>query len=171
MLVFGPGGTSDNSQNQESKSDTGNLPEQILQEVRHQNKLLVDLARGQEKFLAKGSSAPEQTASDDDARRLFAMVKIFQSKAKHRKAQILTVFLLYCLEGKSRNEIAKACHCSPSLITLRLQALEKELGRKPSELRSLSDQFELIADSLTDSRARRIDRRRAIDGSNPEDDD
>lgn len=56
-----------------------------------------------------------------------------------------------------------------TLITLRLKAIESKLGRKPIELRQFSDQFERIADSLTDTRARRIDRRRAIDGDDPED--
>jgi hypothetical protein len=75
--------------------------------------------------------------------------------------------MLYCLDGISRDAVARDCNCSPSLITLRLQAIELKLWRKPAELRALSSQFEQIADSLTDSRARRIDSRLKVFGSVP----
>jgi hypothetical protein len=110
-------------------------------------------------------------ASDDDARRLFALLKALETESNYRKAPVTRVFQLYCLEEQSRNEVAKACHCVPSLITLRLKAIEKKLGRKPKELRVLSSQFERIADSLTDSRARHIDREQAIHGDDPPDED
>jgi len=113
--------------------------------------------------------APEAkaAASDDEARRLFALLKALESESNYRKAPVTRVFQLYCLEVQSRNEVAKACRCVPSLITLRLKAIEKKLGRKPLELRAISSQFERITDSLTDSRARHIDRERAIDGGDP----
>lgn len=107
--------------------------------------------------------------SDNEARVLFASIKVLESESNYRKAPVTRVFQLYCQEKLSRNEVAKACHCVPSLITLRLKAIEKKLGRKPLELRGISSHFDGIADSLTDSRARRIDRKRAIDGSDPAD--
>jgi hypothetical protein len=65
--------------------------------------------------------------------------------------------------------VAKACRCVPSLITLRLKSIEKKLGRKPTELRTLSTHFEKIADSLTDPNARRIHRQSAIDDADSDD--
>jgi hypothetical protein len=109
--------------------------------------------------------------SDNEARQLFALLKVLESESNYRKAPVTRVFQLYCLEKQSRNAVAKACRCVPSLITLRLKAIHKKLGRKPLELRGISSHFDGIADSLTDSRARRIDRERAIDGSDPDDED
>lgn len=79
------------------------------------------------------------------------------------------VFQLYCLEGLTRREVAKKCRCVPSLVTLRLQAIEAKLGRKPSELRQLSGHFETIVDSLRDDRARRVRRTSAMDEREAED--
>ena len=112
-----------------------------------------------------------EAISDNEAQRLFALLKALESESNYRKAPVTRVFQLYCLEKQSRNEVAKACHCVPSLITLRLKAIHKKLGRKPLELRGISSHFDGIADSLTDSRARRIDRERAIDGRDPADED
>jgi hypothetical protein len=117
--------------------------------------------------------APDASAgaTDGEARRLFALLKALESESNYRKAPVTRVFQLYCLESQSRNDVAKACRCVPSLITLRLKAIEKKLGRKPAELRTLSAQFERIAESLTDERARRLDRTKASDGDDPEDED
>jgi len=52
-----------------------------------------------------------------------------------------------------------------------LQVIEQKLGRKPAGLRTISNEFERIADSLSDPRARRINRQRALDGSDPEAED
>ena len=111
-----------------------------------------------------GSSEFEtEPATDDEARRLFALLKALESDGNYRKAPVTRVFQLYCLEGLTRDEVAKKCQCVPSLVTLRLQAIESKLGRKASELRQLSGHFEQIADSLKDDRARRIRRESAMD--------
>lgn len=115
--------------------------------------------------------ATNEAATDDEARRLFALLKALESESNYRKAPVTRVFQLYCLESQSRNDVARACRCVPSLVTLRLKAIEKKLGRKPAELRTLSAQFERIAESLTDEKARRIDRTKAADGDDPEDED
>jgi hypothetical protein len=109
--------------------------------------------------------------SVNEARRLFALLKALESESNYRKAPVTRVFQLYCLERQSRNEVAKACRCVPSLITLRLKAIEHKLGRKPLQLREISSHFDGIADSLTEPRARRIDRERAIEGDDPADKD
>ena len=80
-----------------------------------------------------------------------------------RKAPVSQMFRLYYLEGFSRAEVARRGGWAESLVTLRLQAIEKKLGRKPVELRELSPEFERIEESLSDPRARHIHRRSAMD--------
>jgi hypothetical protein len=98
----------------------------------------------------------QEPMGDESARGLFALVKQLDSENPVRKAPIIQVFRLYCVDGLSRAEVARRCGCVESLVTLRLHAIEKKLGRKPSELRLISSQFERIEDSLSDSRAREI---------------
>jgi len=116
-----------------------------------------------------GVSAVAEVASDEDARRLFALLKALESEGNYRKAPVTRVFQLHCLEGLTRDVVAKQCRCVPSLVTLRLKAIEQKLGRKASELRQLSGHFERIAESLTEQRARRVHRASALD--QPDDDD
>ena len=105
----------------------------------------------------------EEPASDHEARQLFALLKQLDAGQAVRKAPVSQVFRLYCLEGLSRAEVAKRCGCVESLVTLRLQEIERKLGRKPAELRDLSPEFERIEESLSDPRARRIHRRSAME--------
>jgi hypothetical protein len=95
-------------------------------------------------------------ASDNEAARVFALLDALESETNYRKAPVTRVFQLYCLKAMTRNQVARACRCAPSLVTLRLQCIEVRLGRKPAELRVLSSHIEQIADSLRDDRARRI---------------
>jgi hypothetical protein len=110
-----------------------------------------------------------EPANDNEARRLFALIQQLESENAWRKAPTLQVFRLYCMENLSRNQVARRCGCVPSLITLRLKAIEKKLGRKPSELRQLSSHFEAMENSLSDSRAKEIYRKGAMDESGDED--
>jgi len=115
------------------------------------------------------TSEPE---SDDEALVYFARLKALESdESKGLKAPLMQVYELYCNKLKTRVEVAKACRCAPSLVSLRLKEIQNKLGRKPLELRALSAQFARIADTLLDSRARHIDRSRAIGGDAPDDND
>jgi hypothetical protein len=105
----------------------------------------------------------KEAVTDDEAGRLFALLKQLDDETKVRRAPVIQVFRLYCLDNLSREAVAKRCGCVPSLITKRLHAIEKKLGRKPTELRKLSSQFERIDDSLSDSRAKHVHRKSAID--------
>jgi len=147
----------------------------MQQEMRSQRELLLGLGtqmvavtRGNAELRA--ANARLEPASDDEARRLFALLKALESESNYRKAPVTRVFQLYCLEGLTRKQVATQCHCVPSLITLRLQAIEAKLGRKASELRLLSDHFERIAESLTEDRARRVHRASALDQPEDEED-
>jgi hypothetical protein len=112
-----------------------------------------------------------EPASENEARRLFALMEALESESNYRKAPVTRVFQLYCKDGLSREEVARQCGCVPSLITLRLQAIERKLGRKPAELRQFSSQFERISDSLSDDRAAHIHRKSALDDSGSDSED
>jgi hypothetical protein len=116
------------------------------------------------------TASQSEPVDENVARQLFALVKQLESERAWRKAPILQVFRLYCMEGLSRDQVAKECGCVPSLVSLRLQQLEKKVGRKPTELRQFSSHFERIEDSLSDSRARRIHRRGLVDEYGDHDD-
>ena len=145
---------------------------EILQELQWHRDILNRLDRGQDQLLAaiprRGNQAAEPV-SDDEARRLFALLTALGTETNYCKAPVIRVFTLYCRDGKSRKAVARACHCSPALISLRLQAIERKLGRKAAELRQISDQFERMGDALSDSRARRIHRQSAM--GEPEEDE
>jgi transposase-like protein len=108
---------------------------------------------------------------DSVARGVFAVVHSLESEGRWRKAPMLQVFRLYCIEGLTATKTARRCGCSKSLVTLRLRLLQEKLGRDPAELRQMSSQFEEIEDSLGDPRAKRINRRRAMEGHGQDEED
>jgi hypothetical protein len=110
----------------------------------------------------------EEPVSEDTARQLFALVKQLETESSWRKAPVLQVFRLYCMEGLTGQQIAKRCACAKSLIILRLKQLREKLGRDPAELRQYSDHFDRIEDSLNDPRAKKI-RRHTVDYDDSED--
>lgn len=113
-------------------------------------------------------AAPKAPSSEEEARKLFALVKAL-GEAKGKPPSALTVFQLYCLENLSAEEVRQRCHCGKGTVLARLKKLRKVTGRDPRALRAMSSQFERIADSLSDPRARRLDRPSAMD--QPEEDD
>jgi hypothetical protein len=113
---------------------------------------------------------PSGSVSEEIARQLIALVKALAVKYRFRKAPLYIVFLLYCADGRTVNQIARDCHCDPSLIFSRLKLLHRKLGRHPAELRQYSDHLDKVAASLSDPRARRIHRKRAINGDDQEGD-
>jgi hypothetical protein len=124
-----------------------------------------------ERLLGITGGGQIEAVSDDVARQSFALVKALDSEGNYNKAPAMRVFLLYCHELLSRKQVAKACHCSVTLIKTRLKAIERKLGRKPSELRRLALDFTGIAEPVVDSRARRIKPQHLIDDTDPNDDD
>jgi len=76
-----------------------------------------------------------------------------------------TVLQLYCIEGLSVDEIVKKHGFSEGTVINRKKSLEDKLGSDLNKLRSYSDHFEKIADTLSDDRARHIDRKAAIYGN------
>lgn len=117
------------------------------------------------------TGSQREPVDENVARQLFALVEQLELKTNYRKAPVTRVFQLYCLEGISRNAVAKKCKCAPSLITARLKSLEKTLGRPPSELRSISSHFDGMVDSFSDPRAKQIYRKGLIDEAEGEEEE
>lgn len=107
--------------------------------------------------------SPAEPLPEDAARQAFALVKALDSETGIRRGSVYTVFRLYCLEGLSAEQVAKRCGCSKGTVINRLRRIERQTGLKPDRLRVHSGQFEAIEESLSDSRARRIHRRGALD--------
>ena len=114
-------------------------------------------------LFARLTPKPIEPVPEDVARQAFSLVRALSSQHTSRKAPVYTVFCLYCIEGLTIKQVAKRCGCARSLIFSRLKLLRQKLGRDPAELRSYSAQFNDIEDSLSDPRARRINRRDSID--------
>ncbi|HEY3863141.1 MAG TPA: sigma factor-like helix-turn-helix DNA-binding protein [Verrucomicrobiae bacterium] len=130
------------------------------------------IARVEEKLkaIAKELALPKAEAvSPEAAVGAFAIVQKLDDGHRLKKATLMKVFRLYCIEGMSSRQIASQCGCSKTMVMKRLKFLEEKLGMPPAKLRAYSTQFERMEDELTDSRARRIDRWKLAHEGEPED--
>ncbi len=100
-----------------------------------------------------------------------AVAQALDGDARLKVPAHTAVLQLYCVQGLSTDEIAEKHGFAKGTVINRKKALERKLGRDLNELRAYSDQFERVAISLSDDRARRIDRKSAITGELNFDDD
>jgi hypothetical protein len=119
-----------------------------------QGELYPDQAPGQ--LFAAFTPQPKEPLDEDVARRAFALVQQFD-------APTLAVFKFYCLEGLSGSQVARRCHCSKATVMARLKTIRRKTGMHPLQLRRLSPQVGKLEEQMSDSRARRLYRRRFID--------
>ncbi|HTY88822.1 MAG TPA: hypothetical protein VMB80_15260 [Candidatus Acidoferrum sp.] len=124
-----------------------------------------------ERILGAAVGESPAPATEDVARQVFALVKELEEDGRWRKASILRVFQLYCVECLPVIKVARWCGCSKSLVFVRLKQLRQKLGRDPAELRQLSSQFEQIEDSIRDPRAEGIYRKGLVEEDDPDDPD
>ena len=117
-------------------------------------------------LFARFTPEPKDSVGEDVARQTIALAKALNSAQRFRKAPLYTVFLLYCAEELSAEQIARRCGCARSVVFTRLKLLRQKLGRHPAELRQYAAHFESIEQSLSDPRARNIYRK----GAAPADD-
>jgi hypothetical protein len=114
--------------------------------------------------------AEAEPSSDGAAAQALALIQQLETQTNWRKAPVIQVFRLYCLEGLSASEIAHRCGCSKTLVVRRLGFLRKKLGRDPIQLRTVSSHFEAMEDALSDPRARHIRRQAAMEQDEEDDD-
>ena len=126
-------------------------------------------ARPPGELFARFTPHGKDPVPEDTARQLFALAKTLDTGNPKHKAQPSAVLRLYCVDGLEPNQIARELSCARSLVYARLSLLAQKLGRPPAELRQYSSHFQSIEASLSDSRAKRIQRKSAIDGDGNED--
>jgi hypothetical protein len=109
---------------------------------------------------------PPDTKAESAAKAAFALLGRLDSQTSRCKAPLPVVMRLYCLDGLEADQIATRCRCARSLVYNRLQALRKELGCHPAALRQHSAHLDQLRESLSDSRARHIRTRAAMECEN-----
>jgi hypothetical protein len=81
------------------------------------------------------------------------------------------VFELYCIDCMSIDEIAIALKSPKGRVVRRLQTIARRSGKHPRHFRQFSDHLHKLKETLSDSRAHRIQLSSAIDGNDGEDED
>ena len=87
-------------------------------------------------------ASPPQSAGPDQetlgiAAKVFQLLSVLDPDSRLRKAPPIKVFLLRFRQNLSRAEIAHACGCGTSLVSIRLRAIQRKLPWKPQQLREL----------------------------------
>jgi hypothetical protein len=102
------------------------------------------------------------------AAKVFQLLSALDSGNKFRRAPPIKVFLLHFRQNLSGTEVARACHCARSLVSMRLKKIRESLPWQPQQLRELSAQVEAMQEALSDPRARKIYRKGAVYGEDEE---
>lgn len=79
--------------------------------------------------------AREGVVRDDTAGRIFELMRRLEPDPKKKKAQLLTVFRITVLDGKTQKEAAAICECKESLMSRRVADLEERFGMSIEKLR------------------------------------
>jgi hypothetical protein len=116
------------------------------------------------------TAVPAEPVTESAARQAFALLKEFESEGRTGRAPVLQVFRLYCMEGLTAGQVARKLGCSKATVLNRLAIIRDKSGIDPEDLRQYSTHFEQIEESLSDSRAKHIDRRRAIEDADWQED-
>ena len=133
----------------------------LRRDVAAMRKAIRDLRHGQ-------TSEP---VSDNEAARVFALMKSLDAGDRTRKAPLERVFRLLVLEGHSQDAVALKCQCSAGLISLRVTEIERRMQRPLEQLRALATQLGSMDMPVDDSRARAIYRRGLTDDTGLDDED
>jgi hypothetical protein len=104
-----------------------------------------------------------EPVSDNEAVRVFALMKALDDGQRNRKAPLGRVFRLLVLEGLSQAATAKQCGCSPGLVSSRAAEIQRRMKRPVTELRALASRLGEMEVATADSRARKIYRRGLTD--------
>jgi hypothetical protein len=100
---------------------------------------------------------PAPAPSDlDVAGTAYALISRLESGQPPKPPTVLSVFMMYCSENLTADQIARRCRCSKGTVVNRLKTIRQVTGMVPEELRRFSSQFERMRASVSDSRASRI---------------
>ncbi|HOX59689.1 MAG TPA: hypothetical protein P5205_09365 [Candidatus Paceibacterota bacterium] len=73
--------------------------------------------------------------SDKTAEQIFELMRRLETDPKKKKAQLLTVFRITVLDGRTQREAAAICECKESLVSRRVAELEERFGMSVEQLR------------------------------------
>ncbi|MCL4181040.1 MAG: hypothetical protein KJ072_25255 [Verrucomicrobia bacterium] len=104
----------------------------------------------------------EEDMKMKEAERVLAMVQKLDG-AGGKPPTVMTFLRLYCIECKSLEQIRILCKCGKGTVLARRDKLQELIGKDPRRLRNIASNIEGMNEQLTDSRAKRIDRERAMD--------
>lgn len=125
--------------------------------------------KGMGELQRAGGKAPSYAVpTEEEARRLFALMVACHTEHNLREAPVKAVFDLYCKLGFSARETALRLKCSKATVINRLALLRQRTGVSADHLRDYKPFFEQIESSLAEPRARRIRRGDAIYGDDPD---
>ena len=82
-----------------------------------------------------GAMGREGVVRDDTAERIFELMRRLEPDPKKKKAQLLTVFRITVLDGRTQRETATICDCKESLVSRRVADLEERFEMSIEELR------------------------------------
>jgi hypothetical protein len=114
-------------------------------------------------------TASEPT-DENQARQVFALIEKLESGRRQKPPSVMEVFRLYCIKGKTTEQIKDACRCSKGTVVNRLDAIRRATRTEPDDLRAFSPYLQRIEETITDSRAEHI-HRKALVHDNKETDD
>ena len=82
-----------------------------------------------------GAMGRDGVVRDDTAERIFELMRRLEPDPKKKKAQLLTVFRITVLDGRTQREAATICECKESLVSRRVADLEERFEMSIEELR------------------------------------
>jgi len=112
-----------------------------------------------------------QPTEENQARQVFALIEKLESGRRLKNPSVMEVFRLYCIIGKTTEQIEAACHCAKGTVINRLAVIREATGRDPVELRAFSPYLQRIEESITDSRAEHIHRKALVHGTEEQEDE
>lgn len=103
-----------------------------------------------------------EPVAEDQARQLFALVEKLESGRRLKNPSVMEVFRLYCIKGKTTDQIVSGGRYSKGTIVNRLKVIRRATGKDPDELRAFSPYLQRIEETITDSRAAYIHRKALV---------
>lgn len=106
-----------------------------------------------------------QPTDENQARQVFALIERLESGSRLKNPSVMEVFRLYCIKGKTTDQIKDICNTSKGTVINRLESIRKATDTEPDALRAFSPYLQRIEENITDSRAEYIDRKAQVTGT------
>lgn len=103
-----------------------------------------------------------EPTDEDQARQLFALVEKMEADRRLKNPSVMEVFRLYCIKGKTMDQIKDICKTSKGTVNNRLDVIKAVTGKEPKELQAFSPYLQRIEETIADSRAEHIHRKALV---------